>query len=84
MGFSSQEYWSGLPCPPPRDIPDPGIEPTSLCLLHWQVGSFPLAPPGKVGGRHQTALVLPKLWPPDPVWTPSAVLMEHTPAPQLA
>ena len=33
--------------PPPRDLPDPGIEPTSLCLLHWQVGSLPLAPPGK-------------------------------------
>ena len=30
MGFSSQEYWSGLPCPPPGDLPDPGIEPTSL------------------------------------------------------
>ena len=29
-GFSRQEYWSGLPCPPPRDLPDPGIEPTSL------------------------------------------------------
>ena len=30
MGFSKQEYWSGLPCPPPGDLPDPGIEPTSL------------------------------------------------------
>ena len=30
MGFSRQEYWSGLPCPPPWDVPDPGIEPTSL------------------------------------------------------
>ena len=27
MGFSRQEYWSGLPCPPPGDLPDPGIEP---------------------------------------------------------
>ena len=26
MGFSRQGYWSGLPCPPPRDLPDPGIE----------------------------------------------------------
>ena len=25
-GFSRQEYWSGFPCPPPRDLPDPGIE----------------------------------------------------------
>ena len=30
MGFSRQEYWSGLPYPPPGDLPDPGIEPTSL------------------------------------------------------
>ena len=30
MGFSRQEYWSGLPCPPPGDLPDLGIEPTSL------------------------------------------------------
>ena len=29
MGFSRQEYWSGLPCPPPGDLPDLGIEPTS-------------------------------------------------------
>ena len=30
MGFSRQEYWSGLPCSPPGDLPDPGIEPLSL------------------------------------------------------
>ena len=30
MGFSRQEYWSGLPCPPPGDLPDPGIEPEVL------------------------------------------------------
>ena len=30
MGFSRQEYWSGLPCPPPGDLLHPGIEPTSL------------------------------------------------------
>ena len=35
MGFSRQEYWSGLPCSPPRDLPDPGIKPESLasCAL---------------------------------------------------
>ena len=43
MGFSRQEYWSGLACPPPGDLPDPGL----LCLLHRQAGSLPLAPPGK-------------------------------------
>ena len=30
MGFSRQECWSGLPCPPPGDLPDPGTEPLSL------------------------------------------------------
>ena len=30
MGFSRQEYWSGLPWPPPGDLSDPGIQPTSL------------------------------------------------------
>ena len=42
MGFSRQEYWSGLPCPLPGDLPKPGIE-----LLNWQADSLPLAPPGK-------------------------------------
>ena len=32
MGFSRQEYWSGLPCPPPGDLPNPGIEPRSPAL----------------------------------------------------
>ena len=32
MGFSRQEYWSGLPFPSPGDLPDPGIEPTSPAL----------------------------------------------------
>ena len=30
--FPRQEYWSGLPCPPPGDLPDPGIEPASPAL----------------------------------------------------
>ena len=32
MGFSRQGYWSGLPCPPPGDLPDPEIEPLSPAL----------------------------------------------------
>ena len=32
MRFFRQEYWSGLPCPPPEDLPDPGIEPTDQTL----------------------------------------------------
>ena len=33
VGSSRQKYWSGLPCPPPGDLPDPGIEPVSLTSL---------------------------------------------------
>ena len=33
MEFSRQGYWSGLPCPPPGDLPNPGIEPASLTKL---------------------------------------------------
>ena len=33
MEFSRQEYWSGLPFPPPGDLPDPGVEPTSPALI---------------------------------------------------
>ena len=47
MGFSRQEYWSGLLCPPPGGLLYPGIDPASTySLLHWQAGSLPLAPPG--------------------------------------
>ena len=45
-GFSRQEYWSRLLCPPPWDLPDPGIKPVSLfCILYLQAGSLPLVPP---------------------------------------
>ena len=47
MGFSRQEYWSGLPWPPPWDLPDLGIKPRSLMSLHWQQDSLPLVLPGK-------------------------------------
>ena len=43
---SQQEYWSGLPCPPPGDLPDPGIEPASL-MSPALAGSLSVAPPGK-------------------------------------
>ena len=43
VGFSRQEYWSGLPCPPPGVLPNPGIKPELLCLLHRQADSLPLA-----------------------------------------
>ena len=40
MGFSRQEYWSGLPFLSPRDLPNLGIKSASLCLLPWQADSF--------------------------------------------
>ena len=40
MGFSRQEYCSGLPCPPPVGLSDPGIEPMSLMSPAWAVGFF--------------------------------------------
>ena len=47
MGFSKQEYWSGLPCPPTGDLPDPGIEPKSLVSPALAGGFFITVPPGK-------------------------------------
>ena len=47
MKFSRQEYWSGLPCPPPGDLPDPGIKPTSLMCAALTGGSLPTESPGK-------------------------------------
>ena len=39
IGFSRQEYWSGLPCPPPGDLQDPGVKPSSLTFPR-NVGRF--------------------------------------------
>ena len=44
MGFSRQEHWSGLPFPPPGNLPDPGIKSTSPALAG---GFFTTVPPGK-------------------------------------
>ena len=46
MGFSRQEYWCGLPCPPPGDLPKPEIKPRSPML---QANSLPPEPPVKPG-----------------------------------
>ena len=54
MGFSGQEHWSGLPCPPPGDLPNPGMEPRSLMspalshvlfttLTAWEALSQPIS-----------------------------------------
>ena len=47
MGLSWQEYWSGLPFPPPGDLPDPGIKPTSLASLALAGGFLTTVPPGR-------------------------------------
>ena len=56
MGFSRQEYWSGLPCPPPRDLPDPRIEPMSSASPAL-AGRFITKPPG----THHVCIHMPKL-----------------------
>ena len=40
MEFSRQEYWSGLPCPPPGDLPDPGLEPMYVMSPALTCGFF--------------------------------------------
>ena len=52
MEFSKQKYWDGLLCPPPGDLPDPGIEPTSPAAPALQVDSLPLTHPGSLGYIH--------------------------------
>ena len=47
LGFSRQGYWSGLPCLPPGDLPDPGTEPVSPMSPALQVDSLPTELPGK-------------------------------------
>ena len=47
MGFSRQEYWNGLPYPPPGDLPNPGIEHESPASPALVGGSFTAESPGK-------------------------------------
>ena len=47
MGFSRQEYWSGLPCPPPGDLSHPGIEAASLASPALASSFSTTEPPGK-------------------------------------
>ena len=47
MGFSRKEYWSVLPCPPPGDLPDPGIEPMPLKSSALVGGFFTTSIPEK-------------------------------------
>ena len=53
MGSSRQEYWSGLPFPPPGDLSDPGIDPVSLASSELAGGSLSL-----LGGRGKELLFI--------------------------
>ena len=50
MGFSRQEYWSGLPCPPPGDLPNLGIKPCIVNISCITGGFFTTEPLGKLYG----------------------------------
>ena len=56
MAFSRQEYWRGLPCPPPGDLPHPGVEPPSPSSLALAGKFFTTEPPGK-------PVVFVSIWP---------------------
>ena len=56
MEFFKQEYWSGLPFPSPRDLPDPAIKPRSPEL---QADALPPEPPGKPGSPVKSQLPFP-------------------------
>ena len=62
-GILQQEYWSGLPCPPPGDLPNSGIEPRSPTL---QADSLPAEPQGKPKNTGVGSLSLLQLDLPDP------------------
>ena len=59
MGFSRQEYWSGVPSPSPGDLPTQGSNPQLLCLLCQQVDSLPLCHLGIMLGGNQILLIRP-------------------------
>ena len=59
VGFPRQEYWSGLPCPPPGDLPNTGMKLMSPVLAGR---SFTIEPPGKIKMLTQSCLVFATLW----------------------
>ena len=62
MGFSRQEYWSGLPFPSPRDLPSPGIKPGSPAL---QADALPSEPPGRPKVKVKVVPLCPTLCDPN-------------------
>ena len=61
-GFSRQEYWRGLPCSPPGDLPNPGIEPASPLSLKLQAEFLPTEPPRKPHIRRSVRYIKPEKW----------------------
>ena len=61
MGFSRQEYWSGLPFPPPGDFPNPGMEPESLTSPALASEFFTIAPPLAVNSQEEVRSELFKI-----------------------
>ena len=59
MGFFRQEYWSGLPSPPPGDLPNPGIEPGFPAL---QADTLPSEPPGKPPSSQSNSFSSSHVW----------------------
>ena len=59
MEFSRSEYWSGLPCPSPGDLPNPGIEPRSPAL---QADSLPAEPLGKPNQLDKASVLQSQRW----------------------
>ena len=64
MGFFWQEQWSGLPFPPPGDLPDPGIEPESPESPELQADSLPLELSGKPVMNYSSSLYGNTKYPP--------------------
>ena len=62
--FSRQEYWSGLPIPPPGQLPNPGIEPASPVSLALAGRFFTSEPPGKPWHVGSTSLTRDQTWAP--------------------
>ena len=69
MGFSRQEYWSGLPFPSPGDLPNPGMEPRSPALQavlhrlsHWEVQGGKVRSVLRLAGFSNELMLLASTW----------------------
>ena len=70
MGFFRQEYWSGLPFPPPGDLPDPGIKPASPVAPALQAESLPADLPGRPKCSQKRRVTWRRKWQHSPLFLP--------------